>query len=259
MHDPCHRHACRFLRGFLPDTHARWRLSRMPEGATALAAVERLDERFAAAVGGQAGRGVLVPCDTLPPADATYDVIYLGGVLGLINATALLAGAAGAADALRVAVIDEAKAGYAHREWNISRAELHELIAAGVLMERTSMRSLPHAIRRESFAFMRRTRAWLRCRSIRPMCSMWRCGRTRLLAHCRARFLALGGTLIEGRRFRQLHRGVKGRSHRSSQSRGRRVRPSTTALVSWSMRWAPSPRLRGRSTQKGQFRASALR
>ncbi len=66
----------------------------MPDGATALAAVERLDTRFMAAVRGQAGAGVLVPCDALPPADATYDVIYLGGVLGLINATALLAGAA---------------------------------------------------------------------------------------------------------------------------------------------------------------------
>jgi len=132
-------------------------------------------------------------------------VIYLGGVLGLINATALLAGTRRAADALRVAVIDEAKAGYAHREWNISRAELHELIAAGVLVERdlddvvaTRYQSGIIRFHAENAGIAAVPVDTTDVLDVAVRADM-------LLARCRARFLALGGTLIEGRRFRQLH------------------------------------------------------
>jgi len=186
-----------------PRTVAAFR--EMPEGATALAAVARLDERFAVAVGGKGGADTLVWADTLPSADATYDVIYLGGVLGLINATALLAGTRRAADALRVAVIDEAKAGYAHREWNISRVELHELIAAGVLVER-DLDDVVATRYQSGIIRFHAENAGIAAVPVDTTDVLDVAVRAdTLLARCRARFLALGGTLIEGRRFRQLH------------------------------------------------------
>src|SRR5436305_103938 len=100
----------------------------MPGGERALAAVERLDERFAAVVRGVAAEEIVIPCDALPTAThGDFDVVYLGGVLGLINATALAAGAARDGQPVRVAILDEGRAGNAHREWNISLAELAEL------------------------------------------------------------------------------------------------------------------------------------
>jgi len=183
----------------------------MPEGATALAAVERLDTRFAAAVRGQAGTGVLVPCETLPSADAAYEVIYIGGVLGLINATALLASAARAGQSLRVALIDEAKAGFAHREWNISRAELAELVAAGVV----TWDDLEGIVATRYAAGIIRFHATGTGVPAIPVDTTdvldVAVRADALLAHCRARFLALGGTLIEGRRFRRVHQRRCGR------------------------------------------------
>lgn len=56
-----------------------------------------------------------------------YDLIYAGGGLGLIHA-AVMAKRYG----LRVLVFDQGQVGCAHREWNISREELHELVASGL-------------------------------------------------------------------------------------------------------------------------------
>jgi len=182
----------------------------MPDGATALAAVERLDTRFAVAVRGQAGAGVLVPCDALPPADATYDVIYVGGVLGLVNATALLAGATRTGQPLHVALIDEAKAGFAHREWNISRAELAELVAAGVVtwddLEGIVASRYQAGIIRFHAAGTGAPAIPVDTTDVLDMAVR----ADALLDHCRGRFLALGGTLIEGRRFRRVHQRRRG-------------------------------------------------
>src|SRR5437660_785692 len=113
------------LRAGYPRTVAAF--AAMPGGEEALAAVERLDRRFAAVVSGVAAEEIVIPCDALPAVThGAYDVLYLGGVLGLINATALAAGAMRDGQPLRIALLDEGKAGNAHREWNISYAELAE-------------------------------------------------------------------------------------------------------------------------------------
>ena len=55
-----------------------------------------------------------------------YDLIYAGGGLGLIHA-AVMARRYG----YRVLVFDRGKVGCAHREWNVSRAELARLVTVG--------------------------------------------------------------------------------------------------------------------------------
>ncbi len=60
-----------------------------------------------------------------PPTD--YDLIYAGGGLGLLHA-AVMARRYGC----RVLLFDRDEVGCAHREWNISRAELGALVEAGL-------------------------------------------------------------------------------------------------------------------------------
>ena len=63
-------------------------------------------------------------------AHADFDVLLAGGGLSILYAPIL------AALGLRVAVVDRARAGAAHREWNASRRELAPLIEAGLFSER---------------------------------------------------------------------------------------------------------------------------
>ena len=62
------------------------------------------------------------------PAIGTFDIIYAGGGLNLLNA-AVMSRRYG----LRVLVFDRFTVGAVHREWNISREELQELLEIGLL------------------------------------------------------------------------------------------------------------------------------
>ena len=64
---------------------------------------------------------------TLTVAD-TFDIIYAGGGLNVLNAAVMTV-----RYGLRVLVFDRFTVGAVHREWNISREELHELLAVGLL------------------------------------------------------------------------------------------------------------------------------
>ncbi|NJP05031.1 MAG: hypothetical protein HC837_05080 [Chloroflexaceae bacterium] len=57
-----------------------------------------------------------------------YDLIYAGGGLGLIHATVMAC-----RYGWRVMVFDRSEVGCAHREWNISRTELQNLVDTGVV------------------------------------------------------------------------------------------------------------------------------
>src|SRR5262245_31981591 len=61
-----------------------------------------------------------------PKSNIDFDLIYAGGGLGLIHA-AVMAGRYGR----RTLLFDRGHVGCAHREWNISRAELAQLIEVG--------------------------------------------------------------------------------------------------------------------------------
>jgi lycopene cyclase CruA len=96
--------------------------------------IARLDETWDAIRRGQAvraGRKIAAIYETTPPIEAaaatTYDLIYAGGGMGLLHA-ALMAQRYG----YRVLLFDRGEVGCAHREWNISRAELAALVAAGL-------------------------------------------------------------------------------------------------------------------------------
>ncbi len=62
------------------------------------------------------------------PAVDTFDIIYAGGGLNLLNAAVMTC-----RYGLRVLVFDRFTVGAVHREWNISREELRELLEVGLL------------------------------------------------------------------------------------------------------------------------------
>ncbi len=64
---------------------------------------------------------------SVPPVDS-FDIIYAGGGLNLLNAAVMTL-----RYGLRVLVFDRFTVGAVHREWNISREELRELLAVGLL------------------------------------------------------------------------------------------------------------------------------
>src|SRR5579859_3126675 len=64
---------------------------------------------------------------SLPKTD-TFDIIYAGGGLNLLNAAVMTL-----RYGLRVLVFDRFTVGAVHREWNISREELRELLDVGLL------------------------------------------------------------------------------------------------------------------------------
>ncbi|GCE26969.1 hypothetical protein KDA_24530 [Dictyobacter alpinus] len=62
------------------------------------------------------------------PASDTFDIIYAGGGLNLLNAAVMTR-----RYGFRVLVFDRFTVGAVHREWNISREELQELLDSGLL------------------------------------------------------------------------------------------------------------------------------
>src|SRR6266702_1179077 len=62
------------------------------------------------------------------PLSATFDIIYAGGGLNLLNAAVMTR-----RYGLRVIVFDRFTVGAVHREWNLSREELQELLDVGLL------------------------------------------------------------------------------------------------------------------------------
>lgn len=199
------------LRGQYPRTVEAFRA--MPDGERSLAAVERLDQRFAAVVRGAADSEIVIPCDVLPATThGAYDVLYVGGVLGLINATALAAGAARDGERLRIALLDEGRAGNAHREWNISLAELAELVRADVATWDDLAGVVANRYRSGIVRFHAETidvpAAPIETTEVLDVAVR----ADALLDHCRRRFVALGGTIHEGRRFLRCHQRMQGRT-----------------------------------------------
>ena len=112
-----------------PHTVAAFR--QLPEGRGDLERLWWWEARWR----GQAGRTAAPPAvvdrrsGPMPrPAEAErpWDVVVLGGALGMVQAAAL------ARSGQRVAVVERLEAGKMHREWNISRTELKVLVETGL-------------------------------------------------------------------------------------------------------------------------------
>jgi len=78
--------------------------------------------------GAQRQYAEVVVTEERPPALDTFDIIYAGGGLNLLNAAVMTQ-----RYGLRVLVFDRFTVGAIHREWNISREELQELLDLGLL------------------------------------------------------------------------------------------------------------------------------
>jgi lycopene cyclase CruA len=100
----------------------------MPQGEADLTRVYWWEQRWRSNVDSpQQPRQVIFQGDA-PHADdlPTYDLIYLGGALGVIHAAVM------AQMGHRVLLIERLPFGRMHREWNISRAEFQNLIDLGL-------------------------------------------------------------------------------------------------------------------------------
>jgi lycopene cyclase CruA len=106
----------------------------MPKGEADLTRVYWWEQRWRSSVGALGAKrspqqtrqvifkGNAAHADDLP----TYDLIYLGGALGVIHAAVM------AQLGYRVLLIERLPFGRMHREWNISRAEFQNLIDLGL-------------------------------------------------------------------------------------------------------------------------------
>jgi lycopene cyclase CruA len=188
-----------------PLTHAAF--AAMPGGAAALTAVMRLERRWRQVAGGQVPLGLLGtvqgPLPPVPPAQV-YDVIVAGGGLGLLTGYAL------ARFGWRVLVFDRDAVGCAHREWNISRRELGVLVADGLFtwaeLDACVATTYDYGVLSFDATGTGLPATPLRLEGVLDTAL----DAQALLDLARARFLAAGGTILEGRRFVRLHTRADG-------------------------------------------------
>ncbi|WP_149402778.1 hypothetical protein [Dictyobacter arantiisoli] len=112
--------------------HLAQAFARIPQGEIHLKRLHDLNTSWQQLLlsGSQRKYTEVVVTETRPvlPAQDTFDIIYAGGGLNLLNAAVMTQ-----RYALRVLVFDRFTVGAVHREWNISRAELQELLDCGLL------------------------------------------------------------------------------------------------------------------------------
>jgi lycopene cyclase CruA len=105
-------------------------LATVPDGARHLRRLVDLDQTWVRQQFAPQAPPLVVArgADDAPAGIETFDIIYAGGGLNVLNA-AVMAGI----HERRVLIFDRFAVGAVHREWNISAGELHELVALGLL------------------------------------------------------------------------------------------------------------------------------
>ncbi|GCE11226.1 hypothetical protein [Tengunoibacter tsumagoiensis] len=104
----------------------------IPQGELHLQRLQDLNRSWQNMPGAQRQYAEVVVNEERPAVDTsrTFDIIYAGGGLNLLNAAVMTL-----RYGLRVLVFDRFTVGAVHREWNISREELQELLDVGLLTE----------------------------------------------------------------------------------------------------------------------------
>lgn len=131
------------------------------------------------------------------PSVARFDLIYAGGSLGLLHAAVMAA-----RFSKRVLLFDRSAVGTAHREWNISRDELAELVGSGVFswdeLRQTIMAEYETGVVRFYNGRERPAELWL------PHVLDVAIDAGALLRLARQKLERAGGTILDGRLFRGL-------------------------------------------------------
>ncbi|WP_054536468.1 NAD(P)/FAD-dependent oxidoreductase [Herpetosiphon geysericola] len=121
----------------LAESHPRtWQAFQAMNALDQLQRIQALDQRWQQFEQGQLPNLPYSQTQQLPKVDTAFDLVYAGGGLGLLHATLM------ARKGLRVLVFDRHEVGCAHREWNISQAELERLVATGFISWETLEREI---------------------------------------------------------------------------------------------------------------------
>jgi lycopene cyclase CruA len=169
---------------------------------------ERLEQGWERIIRGEYDRGAHELVPELPPlpAEQRFDLIYAGAGLGLLHAAVMAA-----RHGRRVLLFDRSEVGCAHREWNISRAELERLVATGVV----SWEELSAVVMREYCDGL--VRFHNRPGSPMPPADLWlpavlnvAVDAAGLLRLMRRKLEAAGGTVLSGRAFRAVRATASG-------------------------------------------------
>jgi len=110
--------------------HLAAAFERVPQGEAHLRRLQDLNSSWQQMLLSGRQYAEVVITEERPPLPAvdTFDIIYAGGGLNLLNAAVMTL-----RYGLRVLVFDRFTVGAVHREWNISRSELQELLDVGLL------------------------------------------------------------------------------------------------------------------------------
>lgn len=110
--------------------HLAAAFERVPQGEAHLRRLQDLNSSWQQMLLSGRQYAEVVVSEERPPLPAvdTFDIIYAGGGLNLLNAAVMTL-----RYGLRVLVFDRFTVGAVHREWNISRPELQELLDVGLL------------------------------------------------------------------------------------------------------------------------------
>ena len=190
------------LRGRYPQTVAAF--SQMEGGERALRSVMSLERRW---IELNKGTKAADPFRYVPnpsqlprcPPERHYDVIIAGGSLGLVAGVAL------AQRGLKVMLFDKGKVGVAHREWNISRRELSALSDWGIFTPQELARTFATQYRQGVISFDATGTDGESCPLYLEGVLDVALDAQEVLDLARRRFVAAGGTILEGRAFRRLH------------------------------------------------------
>jgi lycopene cyclase CruA len=187
--------------GDLAATHPLTAAAFSQMGAAAeLERIRQLDARWTTFEQGKLPATPHCTATPLPSTTAEYDLIYAGGGLGLLHAALM------AQRGYRVLLFDRYPVGCAHREWNISHAELDRLVGTGLVSWDELEREIIMARYADGLVRFHAAGSAVPAAELRlPGVLDIALDAGALLQLARRRFEAAGGTVWEGYSFAQAY------------------------------------------------------